>query len=215
MGRIAPKKNKIPAYSGVAIQNIWRRLRRGLTALPAARPRKEDLRRIPQQCRAALRALWHWPEQCDWMAPLPAFHRRWLTLICAVLLMALLWPIDDAAPPIQPPAAHTEGSAIQATLQPQRATPISPDANDWQAYLILPGQTLAQLLREHNLDVTDAFAMARIEGDDRPLSNLKAGQYVMIRHNPQGQILALKIETTDDRQVTFRRESDSSFIRLR
>lgn len=38
MGRIAPKKNKIPAYSGVAIQNIWRRLRRGLTALPAARP---------------------------------------------------------------------------------------------------------------------------------------------------------------------------------
>ncbi|MDA6076369.1 hypothetical protein O0544_05285 [Edwardsiella anguillarum] len=28
-------------------------------------------------------------------------------------------------------------------------------------------------------------------------------------------MLALKLETTDDRQVTFRRESDGSFIRLR
>ncbi|WCF13945.1 hypothetical protein N4G58_15925 [Edwardsiella piscicida] len=70
-------------------------------------------------------------------------------------------------------------------------------------------------MREHNLDVTDAFAMARVEGDDRPLSNLKAGQHVMIRRGPQGQMLALKLETTDDRQIAFRRESDGSFIRLR
>ncbi|BET79587.1 Cell envelope opacity-associated protein A [Edwardsiella anguillarum] len=214
MGRIAPKKHKVPACSGVAIQDIWRRLCQGI-ALPAARPRKEDLRCIPRQCRAALRALWHCPEQFDWMAPLPAFHRRWLTVASAVLLLALLWPSDDAAPPTPSPAIQTTESSMQATLQPQRAAPISPEVNDWQAYPILPGQTLAQLLREHNLDVTDAFAMARVEGDDRPLSNLKAGQHVMIRRGPQGQILALKLETTDDRQVTFRRESDGSFIRLR
>ncbi|EKS7766854.1 LysM-like peptidoglycan-binding domain-containing protein [Edwardsiella piscicida] len=214
MGRIAPKKHKVPAYSGVAIQDIWRRLRQGI-ALSAVRLRKADLRRIPRRCRTALRTLWHWPDHIDWMAPLPALHRRWLTVACAVLLLALLWPSDDAAPPRPSPALQTTASPMQATLQPQREAPTPSDANDWQAYPILPGQTLAQLLREHNLDVTDAFAMARVEGDDRPLSNLKAGQHVMIRRGPQGQILALKLETTDDRQIAFRRESDGSFIRLR
>lgn len=56
--------------------------------------------------------------------------------------------------------------------------------------------------------------MARVEGEDRPLSNLKAGQHVLIRHNAQGQIQALKIETTANQQVTFRRTLDGSFTRL-
>ncbi|AOV98101.1 cell envelope opacity-associated protein A [Edwardsiella hoshinae] len=211
MGRIAPKKSKAPGYDALFSRAVWSRLRASLSR-PALRLRPDDLRRGWQWSRAALSALWHLPERFAWMSPLPAFHRRGIVAAATLLLLALLWPTTDPAPSAFPAEPHVDSVPMQAELQD--AT-LPPEQATWQAYLIQPGQTLAQLLRDHNLDVTDAFAMARVEGEARPLSNLKAGQHVLIRHNAQGQIQALKIETTTNQQVTFQRTRDGRFTRLR
>ncbi|MGY0157176.1 cell envelope opacity-associated protein A [Edwardsiella tarda] len=210
MGRIAPKKSKSPGYDALFSRAQWLRLRSRLSR-PTLRVGPDDLRRGWQWGRTELATLWHLPDQFGWMSPLPAFHRRGIIAAATLLLLALLWPAADPAPSAFPVERTVDTEPMQAELQEADPTP---EQTAWQEYRIQPGQTLAQLLRDHNLDVTDAFAMARVEGEDRPLSNLKAGQHVLIRHNAQGQIQALKIETTANQQVTFRRTLDGSFTRL-
>jgi hypothetical protein len=82
-------------------------------------------------------------------------------------------------------------------------------------YRIVEGQTLAQLFRQHNLPVGDVFAMAQSEGEDKPLSNLQAGQQVDIQQNAQGMVTSLDIETGTNSRVRFVRQADGSYLRLR
>lgn len=57
--------------------------------------------------------------------------------------------------------------------------------------------------------------MAQVEGQDKPLSNLKAGQEVKIMLDAQGVVAALAIETTNSTEVLFTRQSDGSYRRVR
>ncbi|MNE54734.1 Opacity-associated protein A LysM-like domain protein [compost metagenome] len=57
--------------------------------------------------------------------------------------------------------------------------------------------------------------MARVEGNDKPLSNLKAGQEVRIERNANGVITALSVTTVDNREALFRRQNDGSYLRVR
>ncbi|MGL9721581.1 LysM-like peptidoglycan-binding domain-containing protein [Symbiopectobacterium sp.] len=93
--------------------------------------------------------------------------------------------------------------------------PVEPAAPAWQTYPIAAGQTLAQLFRDNNLPVNDVFAMAQVEGRDKPLSNLRAGQQVKLRLNAQGMVSELEIETADGQRVHFTRQSDGVFLRTR
>lgn len=86
---------------------------------------------------------------------------------------------------------------------------------DWHSYQIASGQTLAQLFRDNSLPVNEVFAMAQVEGNDKPLSNLKAGQEVRIERDANGVIIALSVTTLDNRQVTFRRQADGDYRRQR
>ncbi|CCQ42251.1 LysM-like peptidoglycan-binding domain-containing protein [Yersinia enterocolitica] len=173
--------------------------------------------------------IWHLPDSFEWMEPLPNFHRRWVIIATAVLLLALLWPVSrDNTNNAFPVSAPSTDVPLQAQLQgnldapppPTVAPPITPEATpplqgNWQSYQIRAGKTLAQLFRDNNLPVNEVFAMAQAEGNDKPLSNLKAGQEVKIMLDAQGVVAALAIETTNSTEVLFTRQSDGSYRRVR
>lgn len=182
---------------------------------------------IPESgIKGLLLKIWHLPDSFHWMEPLPLFHRRWIIIVTAVLLLALLWPVSrdntDRSFPISAPSTDVP---LQAQLQdnldapppPTVAPPVIPNTlqGNWQSYQIESGKTLAQLFRDNNLPVNEVFAMAQVEGSDKPLSNLKAGQEVKIMLDAQGVVAALAIETTANTEVLFTRQSDGSYRRDR
>ncbi|WP_142502872.1 LysM-like peptidoglycan-binding domain-containing protein [Klebsiella sp. 2680] len=103
-------------------------------------------------------------------------------------------------------------TASQPHHQPQSAPGIE---QQWRTYRIESGKTLAQLFRDHNLPPTDVYAMAQVEGPDKPLSSLQTGQSVQIRQNANGVVTGLAIDTDNGQQVLFTRQSNGSFIRAR
>ncbi|CNL16078.1 OapA family protein [Yersinia alsatica] len=185
--------------------------------------------------KGLLLKIWHLPDNFQWMEPLPFFHRRWIIIATTVLLLALLWPVSrDNTNNSFPVSAPSTEVPLQAQLQsdlhlqnnldapplPTVAPSVTPEATppvqgNWQSYQIQSGKTLAQLFRDNNLPVNEVFAMAQVEGNDKPLSNLKAGQEVKIMLDAQGVVAALAIETTSNAQVLFTRQSDGSYRRDR
>lgn len=214
MGRIAPRKNKTPRFSlsGLAPSN-WK-WRRG--AGPDDDASQDDVvDEVPDDTSrpSVLLRLWHWPDSFNWMRPLPLLHRRWLLIAALVVVLALMWP--DSPEPLYAPAQQAgidnRSTAMQADLVDNTDT----RAGDLtgQRYRINDGQTLAQLFRAHNLPVNDVFAMAQVEGSDKPLSNLQAGQQVRIVQNAQGEVTQLEIETGTNTRVRFTRLADGSYQR--
>ncbi|WP_246494685.1 OapA family protein [Brenneria izadpanahii] len=186
-----------------------------------------------QRIKAALKKIWHLPDSYRWMEPLPLFHRRWMLVAAGIVLVALLWPYSPPpAPSPQPtpvtvePAAPMQAEIVEnrppATQTPAARPappPIEPAPQHtetaWRNYQISSGQTLAQLFRDNNLPVADVFAMAQVEGEDKPLSNLRAGQEVKLQLNAQGAVAELEIETTGNQMVRFTRNADGGFTRSR
>ncbi|MCL7707341.1 cell envelope opacity-associated protein A, partial [Enterobacter kobei] len=104
--------------------------------------------------------------------------------------------------------------------QPASSAPVQPFQNNdieqqWRTYRVESGKTLAQLFRDHGLPPEDVYAMAKVEGDGKPLSNLQQGQMVQVRQNASGVVTALTIDTGDNQQVLFTRQPDGSFLRVR
>ncbi|MGA8118534.1 MAG: LysM-like peptidoglycan-binding domain-containing protein [Rouxiella badensis] len=168
--------------------------------------------------------IWHLSDDFHWMEPLPYFHRRWIIVSVIVVLLALLWPYSPEntyAPsdqptsiPMQADLRNEQGRSTQ--MQPDDSSqPVSQNQGSWRNYQIQQGQTLAQLFRDNNLMVNDVFAMAQVEGNDKPLSNLHAGQQVRIQVNAQGVVTALQVTNDQNNTVTFSRQSDGSYRRLR
>lgn len=224
MGRIAPRRRKtIRVYQPLLRTwlNLSQRFKPGLeTEMPAtteepdAQPQPQQPQSKGQQVKALLLKIWHLPDSLHWMEPLPNFHRRWVIIFGAILLLSLLWPYsDDNARPF-PVANQGNQIPLQAQLQ-NEGQQTTAESDDWQRYQIQAGQTLAQLFRDNNLPVNEVFAMARVEGNDKPLSNLKAGQEVRVERNTNGVITALSVTTADNREALFRRQSDGSYLRIR
>ncbi|MEM6160188.1 LysM-like peptidoglycan-binding domain-containing protein [Erwinia sp. P6884] len=169
--------------------------------------------------------IWQLPDKARWMDPLPSFHRRAIIIAVAVILLAFLWPASSPEQPQRPVTAGGQPETrvpMQAELsdqQPDAGQPSAPVASpdtqgEWRAYQIASGQTLAQLFRDNNLPVNDVFAMAQVEGEDKPLSTLHTGQAIRIRQSAQGTITGLTV-TTDQGEVLFTRQPDGSFLRVR
>ncbi|TDT52497.1 LysM-like peptidoglycan-binding domain-containing protein [Kosakonia oryzendophytica] len=137
---------------------------------------------------------------------------------------------QQTAPEQTPPPVVSEPQQTAPFSEPQQQQPIQqqqPTATpnrsvassggieqQWRAYRVEEGKTLAQLFRDHNLPPTDVYAMAKVEGDGKPLSTLQSGQMVKIRQNANGVVTGLTIET-GGQSVLFTRQSDGSFIRAR
>ncbi|MCL6361292.1 LysM-like peptidoglycan-binding domain-containing protein [Pectobacterium polaris] len=237
MGRIAPRKRKTtwdyqtlvrfcqriiqrqPSHA-VAVENDGEREEQEQLPSPSLRERLGDI----------LQKIWHLPDGYHWMEPLPFLHRRWILIAIALLLVVLLWPYSAQHP--QParttPVPLTQAdnqAAMQAVIienqpsipqqQPAATEPPAQSSAPLRQYEIASGQTLAQLFRDNNLPVSDVFAMAQVEGRDKPLSNLRAGQAVKLQLNAQGMVAELEIETTANQTIRFTRGADGAFTRTR
>jgi len=180
--------------------------------------------------------IWHAPEHFRILDPLPPAHRRGIIASVIVISVCFLWPADSPPPKPQVITLNNEAALpLQANLvvpsydstennnssesQPipqappaEAAIQNSDDESQWHTYQIAPGQTMAQLFRDNNLPPTDVYAMAQVEGSDKALSNLQAGQTVRIRENEDGVVIGLSIENEkDNKQVNFTRQQDGSF----
>jgi cell envelope opacity-associated protein A len=119
--------------------------------------------------------------------------------------------------PLEPePVQEQPQEEVQA---PQHTNTNAPSAGgieqQWRTYRIEQGKTLAQVFRDHNLPPTDVYAMAKVEGDGKPLSTLQSGQMVKVRQNANGVVTGLTIEGGNGQSVLFTRQQDGSFIRAR
>lgn len=227
MGHIARRRRKSqPLSVSVMIKRIAK------SSLLARGSRREDdtmtktspSERVPK----FMKDLWHLPDSVRWMDPLPSFHRRAIILAVVVVLLAFLWPSAQQPQPQRPIVTeHTPSRDVpmqaelneqntSGTQTPETAPAATPNDTQgtWRNYTIASGQTLAQLFRDNNLPVGDVFAMAQVEGEDKPLSNLQTGQAVRIRQNAQGVINGLTVDT-DGGQILFTRQPDGSFLRVR
>jgi cell envelope opacity-associated protein A len=132
------------------------------------------------------------------------------------------------SPPVQnqqpAPVLNEEPQAVQEPIQQERpvaehSAPATSSAGgieqQWRTYRVEQGKTLAQVFRDHNLPPTDVYAMAKVEGEGKPLSTLQSGQMVKIRQNANGVVTGLTIENGSGQSVLFVRQQDGSFIRAR
>lgn len=220
MGRIAPRQRKrLPFYHPVL--KMWMVNRK-----PLARDTQQEddmtSEGTTSRSKPLLSKLWHAADGLRVMDPLPSAHRRGIILALVVILLAFLWPSPQ---PETIPARQNSGNQVplQADIYnnqndetnqttPPPAQPKADTQGEWRSYQVASGQTLAQLFRDNNLQVNDVFAMARVEGDDKPLSNLHTGQNVKIRQDKNGVVTGLTVES-DNGPILFTRQPDGSFIR--
>lgn len=224
MGRISPRRRKTTRVYQPLLRtwlNFSQRLKPGSAPEAVEDPDSEQPpeKGKGQNIKALLLKIWHLPDGFGWMEPLPYFHRRWTLIFGIVLLLALLWPYSSENSGQPFPVTQQDNSVplradLQNDAQQQHAAEPEP-AGNWQRYQIQPGQTLAQLFRDNSLPVNEVFAMAQVEGNDKPLSNMKAGQEVRIERDTNGVITALSVTTADNSQVLFRRQADGSYRRER
>ncbi|WP_109419165.1 LysM-like peptidoglycan-binding domain-containing protein [Proteus terrae] len=117
----------------------------------------------------------------------------------------------EVSPSIEAPTANDpEGNVVQTT--PQQDTQSTP-AQTWQTYTIKEGQTLAQLFRDNQLPVNDAFSMAKSEDQQKSLSQLRTGQAIRLQRNPQGDVSMLEVTNSAGTVITYTRLSDGSYYR--
>ncbi|MGP3594034.1 LysM-like peptidoglycan-binding domain-containing protein [Vagococcus sp. WN89Y] len=192
------------------------------------------------ELKPTLVKIWHAPDNFRLMDPLPPGHRRGLIFAALLVVIGFLLPVPDdtslparrdaqidlpasgQAPP--PPVISEPQQGIVPDNAPpeqqaeppaaQNAPPAVGIEQQWRSYRVGEGKTLAQLFRDNNLPPVDVYAMAKVEGDGKPLSNLQSGQWVKIRQNANGVVTGLTIET-NGQQVLFTRQPDGSFIRAR
>ncbi|WP_276516136.1 LysM-like peptidoglycan-binding domain-containing protein [Rosenbergiella australiborealis] len=143
------------------------------------------------------------PRLCPIVASLSVWHRRALAIALLIIIIGLLLPGPTPKPDvtlhhIDPPAMLTEESDSQGV---------------WHRYSVAEGETLAQLFRDHGLPTESLYAMVSVQGNDKPLSTLSAGQQVKIRMTLQGDVTGLTLENTQG-QVLFVRQKDGRFLRV-
>lgn len=110
----------------------------------------------------------------------------------------------------EPMTNDPEGNIAQTA--PQQNTQSTP-AQTWQTYTIKEGQTLAQLFRDNQLPVNDAFSMAKSEDQQKSLSQLRSGQTIRLQRNPQGDVSMLEVTNSAGTVITYTRLSDGSYYR--
>ncbi|MCW8331851.1 hypothetical protein MD588_23915 [Photobacterium sp. SDRW27] len=123
-------------------------------------------------------------------------------------------PVGQRAEPESPKravAAVPKRQPDTEPAEPERKQPAT--EKSWQKYQVQQGETLAHIFREKSLPLADLYAVAAIEGKDKPLSRIKAGQWLRYKQTAKGGLDALQIESRSGESVMFFRRSDGSFIR--
>lgn len=180
--------------------------------------------------KPTLMRIWNAPDRVRLMDPLPSLHRKGIIIAALAVIAAVLWPSPRPQPERTPEPVAVDRDVMQAqpvapaapettNAPPAQQAPAPFQENDieqqWRSYRVDSGKTLAQLFRDHNLPAEDVYAMAKVEGDGKPLSNLQSGHMVQVRQNANGVVTGLTVEMGEGVQALFTRQPDGSFLRVR
>ncbi|MEH6534051.1 MAG: LysM-like peptidoglycan-binding domain-containing protein [Photobacterium frigidiphilum] len=108
---------------------------------------------------------------------------------------------------VKPKAVVVSPSASVKTTKSSSAI-----SSEWAKHQVQKGETLSNIFREKSLPLSDLYAVAAIEGEGKPLSQIKSGQWLRYKQTPDGKLDALQIESSAGSTMYFRR-SDGSFAR--
>lgn len=104
----------------------------------------------------------------------------------------------------KPLADKGQTKALTSQSVKTSSTP-SGTPGQWVSYKVPAGKTLTSVFRDRNLPLSDLFAIAKVEGAGKPISNVQSGQVVTYRQNNNGQIDGLKVEGNGISAVYYRR----------
>lgn len=149
-----------------------------------------------------------------WLA-LPKLHQRALLAIVPVVCLLIIIPFPERTEQTSVPKSserveisiNTVGLSEQKMLQ---QTELKSDA--WREYTVKNGDTLSQVFRANDLPMSDLNALVKIEGNDKPLSQITQGQLVRFKLAADGQLDILQLEK-NTQSVMFFRRSDGGFGR--
>lgn len=152
-----------------------------------------------------------------WLA-LPKLHQRALMVIVPIVLILLLLPSHEKSSASEQTDASNLNQRVSVDIN---TTGLSQQRSDeqqslksdvWQEYTVEKGDTLAQVFRNNDLAMSDLNALVRVEGSDKPLSQIKAGQLVRFKLAEDGKLDILQLEK-NSQSVMFFRLSDGAFGR--
>ncbi|GAD78779.1 LysM-like peptidoglycan-binding domain-containing protein [Vibrio ezurae] len=165
--------------------------------------------------------------QIEWMAlpskikqgitSFPKWHRRALMILIPVTLILIMIPVPKIS--IETKANTPKNQRVSVPINTRglseqaNSTTITSGENtggegslneQWIEYKVKSGDTLANVFRTNNLSMTDLNALAKIEGVDKPLSQIKQGQLVRFKRDAQGRLDILQLERPNDSVMFFR-----------
>ncbi len=91
--------------------------------------------------------------------------------------------------------------------QPKRKVSNDAGPEPWHDYTVQKGDTLSQVFRNNDLPLSDLTQLLEVQGKDKPLSHIKAGQLVRFRLNNRGELVMLRIEKEESAVMFFRLDS--------
>lgn len=148
---------------------------------------------------------------------LPKLHQRALMVLVPVVFLLLILPTPEPTS-AQPQVESLPKQRVQVNInttglseQPSQQQE-SLKSEVWQEYTVKKGDTLAQVFRNNDLAMADLNALVRVEGSDKPLSYIKAGQLVRFKLADDGSLDILQLEKSS-KSVMFFRLSDGGFGR--
>ncbi|MEZ8168651.1 LysM-like peptidoglycan-binding domain-containing protein [Vibrio tasmaniensis 1F-187] len=144
---------------------------------------------------------------------LPKLHQKLLMVISPIILILLFTPLPEPKVDNAPATSRVELEINTVGLSEQKnAKSNSSELTSWQEYLVKQGDTLAQVFRNNDLPLSDLNALVRIEGADKPLSQIRKGQLVRFKLAETGKLDILQLEKGNT-SVMFFRLSDGGFGR--
>ncbi|KPA54730.1 lysine transporter LysM [Photobacterium leiognathi subsp. mandapamensis] len=115
-------------------------------------------------------------------------------------------------PVVTTPAKPTASSSLKSNSSTASQPKAAASAGQWVSYKVPAGKTLASVFRDRSLPLSDLFAIAKVEGAGKPISNVQAGQMLTYRVNSNGQIDGLKIDGNGI-SATYYRRSNGGYYR--
>ncbi|MDA0119878.1 LysM-like peptidoglycan-binding domain-containing protein [Vibrio sp. T11.5] len=148
---------------------------------------------------------------------LPILHRRALMVLVPVVFLLIIFPsaestsVQQQAEPLVQQRVQVDINTTGLSEQPSQEQE-NLKSEVWQEYTVKKGDTLAQVFRHNDLAMADLNALVRVEGNDKPLSHIKAGQLVRFKLADDGRLDILQLEKRS-KSVMFFRLSDGGFGR--
>ncbi|WP_076589803.1 LysM-like peptidoglycan-binding domain-containing protein [Vibrio ostreicida] len=148
---------------------------------------------------------------------LPKRHQQVLMVLVPVVLFLVFLP-TPSSDPAQPEAQSETLPRVQVDIDTQGLSEQPSQLQEslasdvWEEYRVKKGDTLAQVFRNNDLAMSDLNALVRVEGSDKPLSYIKAGQLVRFKLAEDGSLDILQLEKSTQ-SVMFFRLSDGAFGR--